>query len=94
MMGNMGQHLEFMVFPGLDSAKRPIADPKSEGSLTVHVGDVPLRYRLPLASLLPPAWDAKTGESFPGNYHFNPYTGNKLVARPTAANAESASKSN
>jgi hypothetical protein len=89
MMGNMGQHMEFLVFPSMDNAQHPIADPKSEGSLTVHLGDLPLRYRLPLASMLPAAMDAKTGESFPGNFHFNPYTGDKLVARPSAANAGS-----
>lgn len=32
---------------------------------------VAVRYRLPLASLLPPAIDEKTGESFPGNYQFS-----------------------
>lgn len=79
MMGAMGQHLVFMAFPSTDKAGHPIADETGNGSLTVHVGDAAIRYQLPLASLLPPAVDPKTGESFPGTYHFNPYTGDKLT---------------
>jgi hypothetical protein len=92
MMGSMGQHMEFLVFPSMDKDGHYIADPKGEGSLTVHLGDVAMRYRLPIGSLLPPTQDPKTGESFPGSYHFNPYTGGKLVLRP-AANLETAPKS-
>jgi hypothetical protein len=84
-MGAMGSHMEFLVFKGTDGNGARIADPRKEGSLTVHVGSVAMRYRLPLGSLLPPAIDRKTGESFPGNYRFNPFTGNKL----SAASAES-----
>jgi hypothetical protein len=82
MMGTMGQHMEFLVFPSLDKAGRPLADAKSNGAMIVHVGDVSLRYRLPLGSLLVPSLDRKTGESFPGSYRFNPFTGDKLVPRP------------
>lgn len=93
MMGAMGQHLEILVFPSVDKAGHPIADPKSDGSLTVHLGNMALHYRLPLGSILPPSVDPKTGESFPGNYHFNPYTGSKLVERPSDTHAVSTSKS-
>lgn len=79
IMGAMGQHLEFLMFPSADAAGHSIADPRADGSLTVHLTNMVLRYRLPLGSILPPAQDPKTGESFPGSYHFNPYTGGKLV---------------
>jgi hypothetical protein len=93
MMGALGQHMEFLVFPSTDKAGHRITDPKSDGSLTVHLGDVALRYRLPLGSLLPPSLDLKTGESFPGSYHFNPYTGGKLIQQPSArTHAEPAPK--
>lgn len=92
MMGAMGQHMEILVFPSVDKAEHRIADPKSDGSLTVHVGDITLRYRLPLGSILPPSLDLKTGESFPGGYHFNPYTGSKLVQRPPDTHAGSTAK--
>jgi hypothetical protein len=92
MMGAMGQHMEILVFPSVDRAGHPIADPKKEGSLTVHLGDMALRYRLPLGSVLPPSLDPKTGESFPGSYQFNPFTGGKLVQRPPDPHAGSAPK--
>lgn len=79
MMGAMGEHLVLMVFPGSDQVGRPIADTMGSGSLTVHVVDAAIRYSLPLASLLPPSMDPKSGESFPGTYKFNPYTGDKLT---------------
>ena len=79
MMGAMGQHMVFMAFPSADKAGHPVADETGNGSLTVCVGDAALRYQLPLASLLPPSLDPKTGESFPGTYRFNPYTGDKLT---------------
>jgi hypothetical protein len=87
MMGAMGQHMEILVFPSVDKAGHLIADPKKDGSLTVHLGDIALSYRLPLGSILPPSLDPKTGESFPGSYHFNPYTGSKLVQRPSDTHA-------
>ncbi|HEY2465913.1 MAG TPA: hypothetical protein VGI32_17765 [Steroidobacteraceae bacterium] len=93
MMGAMGQHMEFLVFPSADKGGHFIADPSSEGALTVRLGDVSMRYRLPIGSILPPALDPKTGESFPGSYHFNPYTGGKLVPRPTENHSEPAPKS-
>lgn len=87
MMGTMGQHMEFLVFQNMDNAGHLIADPMSDGSLTLHVGAATMRYRLPIGSMLSPAIDPKTGESFPGSYHFNPYTGGKLVQRPSDIHA-------
>ncbi len=92
MMGVMGQHMEFFVFPSVDDGGHLIADPMSDGFLTLHVGDAAMRYRLPIGSMLPPAFDQKTGESFPGSYHFNPYTGGKLVQRPSTTHAGPAPK--
>jgi hypothetical protein len=92
MMGAMGQHMEFLVFPSMDDGGHLIADPMSDGSLTLHVGDAVLRYRLPIGSMLSPSLDPKTGESFPGSYHFNPYTGGKLVQRPSDTHAGPVSK--
>jgi hypothetical protein len=51
----MGPHLDFLVFAGTDKDGHPIADPKRDGTLTVHLADIPLEYRLPLGSLLPPS---------------------------------------
>ena len=38
--------------------------------------------KFPLGSLLKPRIDPVSGESFPGNYGYNPYTGVKLDAGP------------
>jgi hypothetical protein len=35
-----------------------------------------------LASLLPKKIDRKTKEEFPGNFDYNPYSGDKLSAQP------------
>jgi hypothetical protein len=78
-IGNLGSHMEFVFFPATDKDGQPIADPLKDGRLQVHLGDKTLRYRLPLGCFLPPVIDKKTGEEFPGNYHYNPFTGSKLV---------------
>lgn len=87
MMGPMGLHTSFIVFPGTTKTGDRTVEPTKEGTLIVHVGTVAVRYRLPLASLLPPVIDEKTGETFPGTYHFNPYTGNKLSPAPVPASS-------
>jgi hypothetical protein len=79
MLGNMGSHMEFLFFPALSKDGQRIADPTKEGSMTVHFENTPLRYRLPLGCFLPAAVDAKTGEQFPGNYRYNPFTGSQLI---------------
>jgi len=56
-----------------------ILDAKKEGSFTLTCYGREFSWRLPLGSLLPPKFDPETGESFPGNYHFNPFSGRELV---------------
>jgi hypothetical protein len=82
MLGSLGSHLAVVVFKGADKAGHRTVEPTRDGKFVVHVGTLTLQYRLPLASLLPPAIDPGTGESFPGNYHFNPFTGGKLAPAP------------
>ena len=84
-MGPFGAHLEVLVFPANRKDGKRIADPIKDGFLVVRVADQRFRYRLPLGSLLPAMIDKRTGETFPGNYHFNPYTGDKLGLAPAAA---------
>jgi len=75
MMGNLGNEIEFAVFQK-DGAK--IINPLSEGHFELNYDGDDFRFRLPLAALLPDKVDPKTGEVFPGNYEFNPYTGDAL----------------
>jgi hypothetical protein len=79
MLGALGQNLHFFVFPSKAKDGRLIADAAQEGSFEVWLNaTTSFKYRLPLGSVLPPRYDPTTGESFPGNYKFNPYTGEKL----------------
>lgn len=83
-MASMGgaamQGMEFVVYPAKADGK-PLIDAMQSGTLQVSLYDQVYRWRTPLGSLLPVKVDAKTGEEFPGNYSFNPFTGEKLSAR-------------
>jgi len=77
-IGQFGKALEFVVFPATVDGK-PLIDATQPGELTATFYGKEHRWHLPLGSLLPPKVDKKTGEQFPGNYKFNPYTGKKLA---------------
>lgn len=78
MLGPMGENMHFLVFHSEGRDRRPIADPTDEGAFSVSIAGTEFVYRLPLGSLLPPKYDPRTGERFPGNYEYNPYTGDML----------------
>lgn len=80
MVGQVGQNLEFVVYPAKGADGKVLVDAEKPGNFTVKLFAQTSSWRLPLGSLLPPRTDPKTGEQFPGNYSFNPYTGNKLPA--------------
>lgn len=84
MIGPMGDNMHFVVFASRDAKGRPLFDPLSEGRIQVITSRRTYPFRTPLGSVLPPRLDASTGESFPGDYHYNPYTGGALkdVAQP------------
>lgn len=77
LAGQVGQGLEFVVYPAKTEGK-PLIDAGQTGSLQVTLYEQVFKWRLPLGSLLPVRIDKKTGEEFPGNYLYNPYTGDKL----------------
>jgi hypothetical protein len=58
-----------------------VIDAMQAGTMQVKLFDQSFKWRTPLGSLLPLRVDAKTGEEFPGNYGFNPYTGEKLTTK-------------
>jgi len=80
MGGAAMQGMEFVVFPAKADGK-PLIDALQPGTVQVALYDQTYRFRTPLGSLLPVKVDAKTGEEFPGNYSFNPFTGEKLNAK-------------
>lgn len=78
MIGQLGNNLHFYVFPGKGKDGKPLADPLAPGTLTVQLGEARYDFTTPLGSLLTPQHDPRTGQKFPGNYRFNPYTGSQL----------------
>lgn len=80
--GQFGEALQLMVLPARDAAGKPLYDVRARGALTLRYKARDFRFRLPLASLLPEKADAETGERFPGDYLFNPYTGKALDDAP------------
>jgi hypothetical protein len=79
MMGAMGEGLHLMPFNGKDAAGRHLVDPRSKGRISVKIGEKEFPFRLPLGSLLPARFDPDSGERFPGDYEFSPYSGKKLT---------------
>jgi hypothetical protein len=79
-MGQVGQGMEFLVYPGKADGKL-LVNAAQTGSLAITFYGKKHQWRLPLGSLLPPRVDKKTGEDFPGNYQYNPFTGDKLDAK-------------
>lgn len=84
MMGNMGKSFQFLVFKNKLENGKTLLDATKPGNFTFYLSEAPFSWRLPLGSLLPPRFDAKTGEEFPGNYNFSPFSGDKLVLKPAA----------
>lgn len=80
LLGEMGDNMQFYVFPGKGTDGKRLANPVGSGTFNVSLGDESYSYRLPLGSLLVPRRDPSTGEVFPGSYRFNPYTGTELKA--------------
>lgn len=76
--------MHILVFPGKDAAGKRFGDATAAGSLRFEMDGQQFVYRLPLGSLLKPKTDPGTGESFPGNYDYNPYTGAKLETAPAS----------
>jgi hypothetical protein len=81
MVGQVGQAMEFVVYPTKAADGKLQFDALQAGTLKVALFDANFSWRLPLGSLLPARVDKKTGEEFPGNYQFNPFTGDKLTVR-------------
>jgi len=77
MLGAFGQGLQMILYPSAHGDQR-LLDPLKSGSFSFKLYDKNFKWRLPLGSLLPPMIDPRTSEEFPGDYNFNPYSGDKL----------------
>jgi len=81
MAGAVGGAMEFVVYPAKSADGKPLLDAAQNGTLKITLYEDTFTWRLPLGSLLPARIDKKSGEEFPGNYQFNPFTGDKLGTR-------------
>jgi hypothetical protein len=80
MLGQFGQSMEFFVYPNpMKSPQRVSA--VNPGNFYITSFGNQFEWRLPLGSLLPPKVDLKTNQVFPGDYLYNPYTGDKLTVQ-------------
>lgn len=79
--GAMGEGLEFLVYPAKVDGKS--LDAGMPGKLAVTFYGKLQQWRLPLGSVVPPKTDKLTGETFPGNFDYNPFTGKKIETTTT-----------
>jgi hypothetical protein len=82
VIGKTGENLHFVLFPATDAAGRRIADANAEGMLTLKLGADVFKWRLPLASLLPPKVCPVDGEQMSGGWKFCPWHGERLAPKP------------
>ncbi len=80
MLGSFGGSMVLVAYPAKVGGQT-LVDATRPGQFSYTLYDQTFRWRLPLGSLMPPRVDAKTGEEFPGNFLFSPYTGEPLVLK-------------
>jgi hypothetical protein len=80
LLGQLGQSMELVVYPATADGQR-LNDPLKPGAFQFSLYEQMFYWRTPLASLLPKKVDPKSKEEFPGNYEYNPYTGERLKAK-------------
>jgi hypothetical protein len=89
MLGQMGQNTHFVVFDGNAPDGNRFADPTRPGRFTVTLGGSTFDWKLPLGAVLPVKFDPDTGDRFPGNYRYNPFSGKELSAtRPSGVQTQ------
>lgn len=81
MLGQFGQGMVFVCFRGMDSKGEKLLEPKGNQTFSINYSGDAYNWRLPLGSLLPARIDKATGEEFPGNYIYSPFTANKLTEK-------------
>ena len=78
MVGPLGKNMHVFFFPGKNKAGSRHASGRDQGSFAVLLRGREFRWRLPLASLLPPKSCPTCKEKLIGSYRFCPYDGVRL----------------
>jgi hypothetical protein len=81
MLGKFGDSMEFVVFNDADEHGNSLADPRGSlvASLSFDKESFAWRCRWSACGLQPLRSDPATGDTFPGDFDFSPFTGNKLA---------------
>jgi hypothetical protein len=85
LLGQMGENMDFFLFPAMDAHGHPIAPATGSGAFSVVVADEEFRWRLPLGSLVPKKRCPVDGELLNGSWRYCPWHGVELGAAGTAA---------
>ncbi|MCA1558049.1 MAG: hypothetical protein LC731_05860, partial [Acidobacteria bacterium] len=81
MMGQLGQNMNFVLFPAKDKAGQQLLAARREGAFTVKMGESTFKWRLPLGSLLPPKVCPVDGEQLNGAWKYCPWHGKELLLK-------------
>jgi hypothetical protein len=84
LLGQMGESMEFFLFPAADAHGHPIAPATGSGGFSVVLAEEEFRWRLPLGSLVPRKRCPVDGELLSGSWRYCPWHGVELVAAGTA----------
>jgi hypothetical protein len=85
MMGNLGEGMQFLLFPAVDGAGKAFADPYKSSEIYLDVADImgtassTYTWRLPLSSLSPAKYCPAGKERMEANWKFCPWHGVKLA---------------
>lgn len=88
-LGQLGKGMEFLIYPNPPHGDTKISVMDKGGFSYMAFGNS-FSFRTPIGSFLPAKIDVNTGDIFPGDYMYNPYSGAALLVKP----AESAAPAN
>lgn len=78
-IGQMGEHMNFYVFPYKKENSHPISDPESEGMFKVEFNGDIFTWKLPLGTLVKQKICPTDNEKLSGNWNYCPWHGTELV---------------
>ena len=79
MMGQLGENMNFVVFPSSSKTREKIADARGEGSFSLKLGESMFKWKVPLGAVLPAKVCPIDGEQLNGAWKFCPEHGKELL---------------
>ena len=81
MLGQVGDAMEFVVFNDADEQGKSQMNVHAHTSAALDFDNDSFSWNLPAISSLPSRVDPTTGDTFPGDFDYSPFTGRKLETR-------------